>query len=120
MDKLMQVVRHRGYVSEKAVEDALAPVFGMTPRSVKFRLEKGQLTKEECEVIGSYFEMTMKEYYDTFMSGLFVEDAEGHFVCHVDNPYLHMHPKNPTPEKKRRWMSPERRKQKLLEDIDKL
>lgn len=89
-NKLMEAVRDRGYVTERAVCDALAPIFGISSKSMESRLRHGTLNKEECEVIGSYFEMTMKEYYDVFMSGLFIEDNEGHYVCHVDDLKAHL------------------------------
>ena len=91
-ERLMKVAQHRGYVTSEAIALALCPLFGVSKRVVHNRLVSGRLSKEECEVIGSYFEMSMKEYYDVFMNGLFVEDQEGHYVCLVEEPYLHLHP----------------------------
>lgn len=121
LDKLMEVARHRGYVTVDAVVTALAPIFGLTKRRMKPRLERGKLTKEECEVIGSYFEMTMKEYYDVFMKGLFVEDQEGHYICHIDNLEQHINSdgKNAKYEY-RRGTSPKARQKKFMEQLDKL
>lgn len=121
IDKLMEVARHRGYVTVDAVASALAETFGMTKRRMKNRLMRGNFTKEECEVIGSYFEMTMKEYYDTFMRGLFVEDQEGHYICHIDNPEQHINSdgKNARYEY-RHGASPKARQKKFMEQLDKL
>ena len=91
-EKLMEVVKDRGYQTQRAVADAIAPVFGITRRVAMNKIKSGKFTKEECEVIGSIFEMTMKEYYDVFMFGLFQEDREGHYRCKVDDIYLHLHP----------------------------
>lgn len=90
-DKLMEVVIHRGYRTVRAVADALAPLFEVAPSTMAKKIREGELSKEECEVIGSYFQMTMKEYYDVFMRGLFVEDIEGHYVCYIKEPYKHIH-----------------------------
>lgn len=116
LNKLMQVVAHRGYLTEKAIADAMSPIFGLTSAEIIRKLKKGRLTKEECEVLGSYFEMTMKEYYDTFMCGLFVEDQEGHYVCHVDRPYLHLHPQF---AKKTKRVKEDKRND-LLREIDEI
>ena len=60
---------------------------------------------------------TMKEYYDIFMSGLFIEDREGHYVCHVDD--LKQHIKPPTAR-----VSPQRNRQvrieRILEDLEEI
>lgn len=91
-EKLMEVVKDRGYQTQRAVADAIAPVFGVSRLTAMNKISSGKLTKEECEVIGSIFEMTMKEFYDVFMFGLFQVDNEGHYRCHVDNHYMHLHP----------------------------
>lgn len=91
-DKLMKVAVDRGYRTTKSIGDALSKMFGLSSKSVQNKIGNGNFTKEECEVVGSFFDMTMKEYYDVFMNGLFVEDQEGHYICKVDEPYLHLHP----------------------------
>lgn len=78
-------------MTTRAVADALVPIFGVSSKTIQGRLNTGELTKAECEVIGSYFEMSMKEYYDVFMNGLFVIDQNGNYVCHVEEPYKHIH-----------------------------
>ena len=91
-ETLMLVAGDRGYTTIRAVADALVPIFGQTSKVMQNKIKSGRFTKEECEVIGSFFEMTLKEYYDVFMHGLFVEDEFGRYVCYVDEPYLHLHP----------------------------
>lgn len=91
-EKLMEVVKDRGYETQRAVADAIAPIFKVSRTTAMNKISNGKFTKEECEVIGSMFEMTMKEYYDVFMYGLFQEDREGHYRCHIEEPYLHLHP----------------------------
>ena len=92
----MEVVKDRGYQTQKSVEMAIAKDLQMKKSAVKSKMLKGTFTKEECECIGSLFEMTMKEYYQVFMDGLFVEDDEGHYKCHIDNHFLHTHPQPST------------------------
>ena len=92
-ERLMKVAEHRGYVTVDSIAISLMKIFGEKKSAIKRKLTTGNLKKEECEVIGSFFEMSMKEYYDVFINGLFVEDQEGHYVCRVDEPYLHLHPK---------------------------
>ena len=116
--KLMEVVKDRGYMTNRAVAARLAPIFGVTPERVTYKLKYDKLSAGDCEVIGAVFEMTMREYYDVFMNGLFRENDEGHWVAHIDSPYLHLHPpkKQKRPTKARR--KSKERKQTILEDIE--
>ena len=88
----MEVVKDRGYQTQRAVADAIAPVFGVSRKVALNKISYGKQTKEEGEGIGSIFEMTMKEFYDVFMFGLFQVDNAGHYRCHIDEPYLYLHP----------------------------
>lgn len=115
-NKLMQVVGDRGYTTTRAVADALKPYFEMTTRQISAKLERGSLTKEECEVIGSCFRMTMKEYYDVFMNGLFREDEEGHYVAIIDEMYLHLHQN--TARRRTHSKTAEEKRAELLEEIE--
>ena len=91
-EKLMIVASARGYMSLRTLGDALAPAFGVSGRSVQTKLSLGNLTLSECEVIGSHLEMSMKEYYDVFMNGLFSEDSQGHYIAKVkEEPYMWLH-----------------------------
>ena len=91
-EKLMEVVKDRGYQTQRAVAYAIAPVLGVSRSVAMSKIRSGKFTKEECEVIGSIFDMTMKEYYEVFMFGLFQEDKDGHYRCKVDDTYSHLHP----------------------------
>lgn len=118
-DKLIKVGINRGYYNERAICDGLASVFGMTNKKVKNRLNSGKLTKEECEVIGSYFEMTMKEYYDVFMNGLFKIDGAGNYICHIDNLKEHMNPPEPE-EPKKKPRTKKQTKEDIIAEIEKI
>lgn len=113
---LEKVALSRGYYNMRAIADGLAPVFETTSKRMQNKLERGQLTKEECEVIGAYFEMTMKEYYEVFMDGLFQPDIMGHYRCYIENMKEHMEPpeyeEKPKKQDKRR-----RRKEQILAEI---
>lgn len=79
-------------MSVRTLADSLVNIFGLTSRAIQKRIVTGRLTKAECEVIGSHLRMSMREYYDVFMNGLFVENNIGNFVCHVEEPFMHLHP----------------------------
>ena len=117
-DKLLQVAGDRGYTTIRAIEAKLAPLFGVTQEWVERKLKNGDLSAGECEVIGAYFEMTMREYYDVFLNGLFRENDEGHWVAHIDSPYLHLHPpkEQKKPTKARR--KGKERTETILKDIE--
>ena len=112
---LEKVALSRGYYNMRAIADGLAPVFETTSKRMQNKLERGQLTKEECEVIGAYFEMTMKEYYEVFMDGLFQPDVMGHYRCHIENMKEHMEPPEPEEPKKNRGRRKTR--QEMIEEV---
>lgn len=86
-DKLMQVVKHRGYLTPRSVAQVIKRVFGISLQAAEKKLDgTTRWSFEESFVIASYFEMTTKEYCDTFLNGLFKVDREGHFVCKVSDP----------------------------------
>ena len=112
---LEKVALSRGYYNMRAISDGLAPVFETTSKRMQNKLERGQLTKEECEVIGAYFEMTMKEYYEVFMDGLFQPDVMGHYRCHIENMKEHMNP--PEDEEKPKNKGGRKSKEQALAEI---
>ncbi len=91
-ETLLSIAKDRGYMTKRALENGLASLLSTTPGIAGRRIKDGKFTKEECEVIGSFFEMSMREYYDTFMNGLFVIDSTGRYVCHVPDVKEHMNP----------------------------
>lgn len=114
---LEKVALSRGYYNMRAISDGLAPVFETTSKRMQGKLERGQLTKEECEVIGAYFEMTMKEYYEVFMDGLFQPDVMGHYRCHIENMKEHMNPPEDEEKPKKIYKYPKRRREQVLAEI---
>lgn len=118
---LEKVALSRGYYNMRAISDGLAPVFETTSKRMQNKLERGQLTKEECEVIGAFFEMTMKEFYDVFMNGLFQPTVTGHYVCHIDHMKEHMKPPEPIEEKpKRKGRSRKDKIQAIIDEINEI
>ena len=114
---LEKVALSRGYYNMRAIADGLAPVFETTSKRMQGKLERGHLTKEECEVIGAYFEMTMKEYYEVFMDGLFQPDVMGHYRCHIENMKEHMNPPEDEEKPKKIYKYPKRRREQVLAEI---
>ena len=112
-----KVALSRGYYNMRAIADGLAPMFETTSKRMQGKLERGQLTKEECEVIGAYFEMTMKEYYEVFMDGLFQPDVMGHYRCHIENMKEHMKPPEDEEKPKKIYKYPKRRREQVLAEI---
>lgn len=126
-DKLLQVAQSRGYNSMSSVATSMAPIFGLTKNGLQGKLTRGALSKEECEVIGSFFEMTMTEYYDVFMNGLFKQNLAGRFVCQIDDVNYHLFPPDVVDETgkvikkgKRKPMSRKERVDELLAELEKI
>lgn len=84
-ERLMDVARDRGYFTDYAVTAAVSEALNVTLRGAEKMLKLGKLTWGQCMVIGSVFEMTPKEFCDVFMSGYFVEVADGVFKAHVED-----------------------------------
>ena len=116
--KLMEVVKDRGYMTNRAVAARLAPIFGVTPERVTYKLKYDKLSAGDCEVIGAVFEMTMREYYDVFLNGLFRENEEGHWVAHIESPYLHLHPPKEQRKSTRTKKKPMEKRNRIMDDIE--
>lgn len=116
--KLMQVAGDRGYTTIRAIAAGVAPLFGVTQGWAERKLKTGDLNAGECEVIGAYFEMTMREYYDVFLNGLFRENDEGHWVAHIESPYLHLHPPKKQRKSTRTKKKPMENRNRIMEDIE--
>lgn len=82
--KLMLVARDRGYFSEIAVAYAIEQELEMPKYTIKRMLEEGKFTWGQVLVIGALFEMTPKEFCDTFLLGYFVEN-NGEWRASKDN-----------------------------------
>lgn len=73
--KLMMVARDRGYFSEIAVAYAIEQALEMPKQTIKKMLNEGKFTWGQVLVIGALFEMTPKEFCDTFLLGYFIEQG---------------------------------------------
>jgi hypothetical protein len=82
---LMTIARDRGFFTEVAVVAAIAEALNMTVSGTKKMIESGKLTWSQCIIIGAIFEMTPKEFCDTFLAGYFKEVADGVFRAQVDD-----------------------------------
>lgn len=85
MEKLMQVAGDRGYFTELAVTAAIAEKLNISVGGADRLLQSGKMSWGQCMVIGAVFEMTPKEFCDVFMSGYFVEVADGVYRAQVED-----------------------------------
>lgn len=85
IERLMLIARDRGYFTDVAVTAVIAESLRITVHGAKKMLESGKLTWSQCIIIGSVFEMTPKEFCDTFLSGYFTEVADGVFRAHIED-----------------------------------
>lgn len=85
IETLMSVARDRGFFTEMAVTATIAENLKTTIHGASALLKSGKLSWGQCMVIGAVFEMTPKEFCDVFMSGYFVEVADGVFRAKVDD-----------------------------------
>lgn len=85
IERLMMVARDRGYFTETAVIAAVSDALNITITGANRLMQSGKLSWGQCMVIGALFEMTPKEFCDIFMSGYFVEVADGVFRAHVED-----------------------------------
>ena len=84
-DKLMAVARDRGFYTDVAVKVAIGDALNISAMATAQLLNSGKLSWNQCIVIGSLFEMTPKEFCDIFMSGYFIEVADGVYRAKVDD-----------------------------------
>lgn len=112
-EKLLEVTKHRGYNTIRAVANGLSKYFGIYPKSIEKKIITGHFSREEMIVIAAYFEMTPKEFCDVFLNGVFNENDLGHYTAHVESPYEFLHP----PKGKSHSQKREERRQANLEEI---
>lgn len=79
------VARDRGFYTDVAVAAYIADIFGITVYGANHLLMSGRFTWGQCIVLGAMFEMTPKEFCDTFLNGYFREVTDGVFKAHVDD-----------------------------------
>ncbi len=83
--KLMQVAADRGYYSELATAYAIEECLEMPKQAVKRLLTEGKFSWGQVLVLGALFEMTPKEFCDTFLRGYFIEQPGGEWRASFDN-----------------------------------
>lgn len=84
-EKLIKIANDRGYMTEDAITMALARVANMPWKTAKAIMENGRLSWGRVLVLGAFFEMTPKEFVDTFMPGYFEEVTPGNFRANQDH-----------------------------------
>ena len=85
VDTLMQIARDRGYFTETAIIAAVSDALNISLHGAEELLKQGRLSWSQCIIIGAVFEMTPKEFCDTFLHGYFREVADGVFKAQVDD-----------------------------------
>lgn len=85
LETLMSVASDRGYRSESSLSLAISREFGIPFRSAEHIIKTGRMTWGQVACLGSFLEMTPKEFCDTFLHGYFIETTQGTFQAHVDS-----------------------------------
>lgn len=83
---LVKIAEDRGYKTEQALIYVMSLELGCTTGTAKRILNTGRMTWGQVMVIGALFEMTPKEFCDTFLHGYFQETSVGTFRAIVDDP----------------------------------
>lgn len=73
-DRFLLIAEDRGYQTEESVTFAVAEMLNFTAERAKQLLKSGRFTWGQVLVLGSEFEMTPKEFCDTFLAGYFIND----------------------------------------------
>ena len=84
-EKLMMVASDRGYRTRSAVAYAIAQELEITMGSAKWLLNNGAFTWGQAIVIGALFEMTPKEFADSFLAGYFKEVRDGDYRAVIED-----------------------------------
>lgn len=72
-ERFMLIANDRGFQTEEAVYSAIGEALHFERTRSRHILDTGRFTWGQVLVLGAYFEMTPKEFCDTFLSGYFVE-----------------------------------------------
>lgn len=81
----MKIARDRGYFTIKTLAYNLALEMDASASSIEHLIRSGKLRWEHILFFGDFFEMTPKEFCDTFLHGYFQENAQGHYVAKFQN-----------------------------------
>lgn len=83
-DKFLLIANDRGYQTEELVTTVVSRELNMTRTRAKILLDNGRFTWGQILVLGGFFEMTPKEFCDTFLAGYFV-DTHGDYRANYEN-----------------------------------
>ena len=84
IDKFKLIARDRGYQTDEAIIYAIGEEVGLDRIRAKTLYETGRFTWGQVMCLGAMFEMTPKEFCDTFLSGYFV-DTFGDYRASYNN-----------------------------------
>lgn len=82
------VCRDRGYQSDSSVALKLSEELGYSTKTIKEMLRTGRMTWGQVLVIGSVFEMTPREFCDSFLYGYFQPRGSDAYRANVENPII--------------------------------
>ena len=83
-ERFLLIAEDRGYFTEEAVMSAMAKELKLDMARARLILNSGRLTWGQVLTLGAFFEMTPKEFCDTFLAGYFI-DSFGEFRASPDN-----------------------------------
>lgn len=71
-ERFLLIASDRGYQTENALVADISKELNLDRSAVRLLMEKGRFTWGQVIVLGAMFEMTPKEFCDTFLAGYFV------------------------------------------------
>ena len=71
-ERFLLIASDRGYQTENALIADIAKELALDRSAVRLLMEKGRFTWGQVIVLGAMFEMTPREFCDTFLAGYFV------------------------------------------------
>lgn len=83
-DKFLLIANDRGYQTEELVTTVVSRELNMSRTRARILLDNGRFTWGQILVLGGLFEMTPKEFCDTFLAGYFV-DTHGDYRANYEN-----------------------------------
>lgn len=83
-ERFLLIAADRGYQTESALVADIAKELVLDRSGVRVLMEKGRFTWGQVLCLGAMFEMTPKEFCDTFLAGYFVEH-NGNYRASYEN-----------------------------------
>lgn len=83
-EKFMQIAKDRGYQTESALVYSVGQALNLDRARSKIIVDDGRFTWGQVLCLGAMFQMTPKEFCDTFLSGYFTESF-GEYRADFDN-----------------------------------